>query len=214
MSELKINEIFFSIQGETSYVGEPTVFVRLTGCHLRCSYCDTEYAFYEGQKKTLDDIISEVQKHKTNYVCITGGEPLLQKPVLKLMEMLCDMNKIVSIETSGALPVSAVDPRVKRIIDVKTPSSQESKRFDLRNLENILPSTEFKFVIGSDEDFQYAERFSEEHRLLEQARVLYSPAFRSVSGQWLAEKILASPRPARLQLQVHKLIWEPETRGV
>lgn len=211
---LKINEIFFSIQGESSWAGHPTVFVRLSGCHLRCTYCDTTYAYYDGQKQELTQLIETIRQYPTQYVCVTGGEPLLQAPVYELLRTLCDLAYKVSLETSGAIDCQEVDPRVKKIIDVKTPDSGEFGRFDLGNLRFADPLTEFKFVICSEKDLLWAEDFALKNKLFEKSNVLYSPSFRVVEPSWLAEKILALKSSARLQLQLHKYIWSPETRGV
>jgi len=214
VSQIKINEIFFSIQGESSYVGFPTVFVRTSGCHLRCTYCDTKYAYHEGDNKSVAEIIEEVQSYPAQYVCVTGGEPLLQSGVYELMTKLCDLNYRVSLETSGDRDCGLVDPRVKKIIDVKTPDSGEPKAFALDNLRFADVNTEFKFVICSEEDFSWSEGFASENNLFEKSNVLYSPSFNSVSERWLAEKILSSKSRARLQLQMHKYIWSCDARGV
>jgi 7-carboxy-7-deazaguanine synthase len=211
---LKINEIFYSIQGETSYVGYPTVFVRTTACNLRCTYCDTKYSYFEGENQSLDQIIKEIESHKTEYVCITGGEPLLQKEVHELMRILCDRNFKVSLETSGSKSIEQVDPRVKIILDVKTPDSGAADSFIMQNLLFTTPSTEFKFVICSENDFEWSEQFCRQHDLFKKFVVLYSPSYGQVSERWLAEIILQKNSSARLQLQLHKYIWSPETRGV
>ncbi|WP_413585882.1 radical SAM protein [Bdellovibrio sp. HCB274] len=211
---LKINEIFYSIQGETTYVGNPTVFVRTTACNLRCTYCDTKYSYYEGQTQSLEAIIQEIDSHQAPYVCITGGEPLLQKEVHTLMKELSDKGYKVSLETSGSKSIQAVDPRVKIILDVKTPDSGAADSFIMENIMFSTPSTEFKFVICSEEDFNWSENFCRQHNLFENFVVLYSPSYGQVSERWLAEKILQQKSSARLQLQLHKYIWSPETRGV
>lgn len=211
---LKINEIFYSIQGETSYVGNPTVFIRLTACNLRCTYCDTKYSYYEGENQTLDEILSVVESHKAPYVCVTGGEPLLQKEVHTLMSTLCDQGYKVSLETSGSKSIEHVDPRVKIILDVKTPDSGAADSFLMDNVRFSTPSTEYKFVICSEKDFDWSEDFCRQHNLFEKFGVLYSPSFGQVSERWLAEKILQKNSSARLQLQLHKYIWSSETRGV
>lgn len=213
-TNMKINEIFFSIQGESSWAGYPTVFVRTSGCHLRCTYCDTTYAYHEGEVMTLNAILDEVAKYPAQYVCLTGGEPLLQKASLELMTLLCDRGYKVSLETSGDKDCSKVDPRVKKIIDVKTPDSGEPQAFDPENLNFVDSHTEFKFVICSERDFDWAEHFAKEKRLFEKSNVLYSPSFKSVEERWLAERILRSRSGARLQLQMHKYIWPPNSRGV
>lgn len=211
---LKINEIFYSIQGESSYVGHPTVFVRTTGCNLRCTYCDTTYSYFEGELKALEQIIAKVESFGTPYVCITGGEPLLQKEVHTLMQNLSDKNFKVSLETSGSKSCKEVDSRVKIILDVKTPDSGAADSFDLNNLAFANEKTEFKFVICSEKDFEWSEQFCRQHDLFEKFVVLYSPSFGKIDAKWLAEKILEKKSSARLQLQLHKYIWLPETRGV
>lgn len=211
---IKINEIFYSIQGETTYTGLPTVFVRTTACNLRCTYCDTKYSYYEGSFKNIADIISEIEKHKTPYVCVTGGEPLLQKEVFELMTELCDKGYKVSLETSGSKNIKNVDPRVKIILDVKTPDSGAADSFLIENIQHSNSSTEYKFVICSEKDFEWAEEFSRQHELSKKFVVLYSPSYGQVSERWLAENILLKNSTARLQLQLHKYIWMPETRGV
>lgn len=211
---IKINEIFYSIQGESSYVGFPTVFIRTSACNLRCNYCDTTYAYYDGQFMTEDAIIAEVLKHPARHVCITGGEPLLQKAIFPLMNRLCDLSKLVSLETSGSIDCSLVDSRVKKIIDVKTPDSGEGKSFVESNLKFADAHSEFKFVICSENDFAWAENFARTHGLFEKTNVLYSPAFGKIEEKWLAKKILSESSSARLQLQLHKYIWSPHVRGV
>lgn len=211
---LKINEIFFSIQGESTRVGLPTVFVRTSGCHLRCTYCDTTYAYHDGSKMAVAAVIAEVESYRTPHVCITGGEPLLQPEVGVLMRELCDRGFTVSLETSGDLSCRAVDSRVLKVIDVKTPDSGEFGKFCEENLSLENSSVEFKFVICSEQDFQWAETFSREHGLFKKFNVLYSPSFNQIEPRWLAEKILSEKSPARLQLQLHKYIWSPYQRGV
>jgi len=211
---LKINEIFFSIQGESTYAGLPTVFVRTSGCHLRCTYCDTTYAYTEGEKMSLPAILSVIKNYPTQYVCITGGEPLLQNEVYALMTTLCDQGYFVSLETSGDISCRNVDARVRKIIDVKTPDSGAAGAFCRENLNLGDVNTEFKFVICSENDFLWAENFVREYRLCEKHTVLYSPSFAKIEPRWLAEKILKENSKARLQLQLHKYIWSPCTRGV
>lgn len=217
-STLKINEIFYSIQGESSWVGYPTVFVRTSGCNLRCRYCDTAYAYYQGEVKSLETILGEIESHGARYVCLTGGEPLLQPAMLPLMKILCDRGYNVSLETGGSLDTTAVDARVKKIIDVKTPDSGAANSFDRVNLPSnpkfSVVNSEFKFVICSDEDFYWAEKFALENNLFEKSVVLYSPAHQRVDAKWLASKILSSKSPARLQTQLHKFIWSAHVRGV
>jgi 7-carboxy-7-deazaguanine synthase len=211
---LKINEIFYSIQGETTYVGHPTVFVRLTACNLRCTYCDTKYSYYEGENQTLENILAQVDGFKSSYVCITGGEPLLQKEVHPLMSQLCDKGYFVSLETSGSKSIKDVDPRVKIILDVKTPDSGAADSFLIENISLSRVSTEYKFVVCSERDFSWSEEFCRQYNLFENFVVLYSPSYGQVSERWLAEKILHQKSSARLQLQLHKYIWSSETRGV
>ena len=217
-STLKINEIFYSIQGESSWVGYPTVFVRTSGCNLRCKYCDTTYAYYQGATRTLESVIEEIQSHGARYVCLTGGEPLLQPAAFELMRKLCDLGLNVSLETGGSLDCTKVDPRVKKIIDVKTPDSGAANSFDRVNLPSnpqfSVVNSEFKFVICSDEDFHWSEKFALENQLFEHTQVLYSPAHQRVDAKWLASKILSSKSPARLQTQLHKFIWSAHVRGV
>lgn len=211
---LKINEIFYSIQGESTYAGLPTVFIRLSGCHLRCTYCDTTYAYHEGEKQNLDLILDKVRSYGAKYVCVTGGEPLLQKDVYALMTSLCDEGFHVSLETSGDISCELVDPRVKKIIDVKTPDSGEFGKFSAENLKFADVNSEFKFVICSEQDFIWSESFVKEHELGSKTTVLYSPSFRVIDENWLAKKILSANSSARLQLQLHKYIWSSEMRGV
>lgn len=214
MAEIKINEIFYSIQGESSWAGYPTVFVRTTGCNLRCTYCDTKYAYHDGRPVGVDEIVAQVQETPARYVCVTGGEPLLQSGVYELMTCLCDLGYHVSIETAGEKDCAKVDARVKKIIDIKTPDSGEGDAFNSGNLRFANPETEFKFVICSERDFDWAETFARENNLFEKSNVLYSPSFNSVNERWLAEKILAAKSKARLQLQLHKYIWPSNMRGV
>ncbi len=210
---IKINEIFFSIQGESSYVGFPTVFVRTSGCPLRCTYCDTQYAYYEGEKISQDQIIEMIKSFPTKYVCITGGEPLSQIKINDLMTKLCDMDYNVSLETSGAVTCENVDKRVKKIIDVKTPDSGAADTFVMKNLNYSTEKDEFKFVICSEKDFLWAENFVKTHLSSGQS-VLLSPSFGVIEEQQLARWILKSGSQARMQLQMHKYIWPPDTKGV
>jgi 7-carboxy-7-deazaguanine synthase len=211
---LKINEIFYSIQGESSYAGQPTVFVRTTGCNLRCTYCDTTYAYYEGENYNLDKIVEKVDSFQSRYVCVTGGEPLLQKNTFSLMHQLCEKNYLVSLETSGSKSCKDVDPRVKIVIDVKTPDSGAADSFLFENISTLNSLAEFKFVICSEKDFDWAENFCRQHQIFEKWPVLYSPSFGKIDSRWLAEKILQQKSTARLQLQLHKYIWSSEARGV
>lgn len=213
-SQIKINEIFYSIQGESTYAGLPTVFIRTTGCNLRCSYCDTTYSYQEGQFLSLDEILAKALAYRTDYICLTGGEPLLQSDSVELMKRLCDMDKKVSLETSGAIDISKVDSRVKIILDIKTPDSGAPNSFLEKNLDFITPSTEIKFVICSEKDFDWAEDLCQKKKLFRKAIVLYSPSYEKVLPHWLAEKILHQNSNARLHLQQHKYIWSSTTRGV
>jgi 7-carboxy-7-deazaguanine synthase len=210
---IKINEIFFSIQGESSYTGIPTVFVRTSGCPLRCTYCDTQYAYYDGEKISLEMIIEKIKSYPTKYVCITGGEPLSQNESLQLMAKLCDQGYTVSIETSGAVSCENVDKRVKKIIDIKTPDSGAADTFIMKNLAHATALDEFKFVICSEKDFQWAESFVQTH-LSSGQNILFSPSFGVVSELQLAQWILEKGSQARMQMQMHKYIWPPDTKGV
>lgn len=204
---LRINEIFHSLQGEADAVGYPTVFVRLTGCPLRCRYCDTEYAFHAGDWLELTAIVDKVRGFGTRYVCVTGGEPLAQPNCLKLLERLCDHGFEVSLETSGALNIAAVDQRVSRVVDVKTPGSQEVARNRIENFELLTARDQLKFVICSREDYDWSKMFLQEHGLSERCRILFSPSFEEVSPTALADWILADRLPVRFQLQLHKVLW-------
>ena len=211
---LKINEVFYSIQGESSWVGHPTVFVRTTGCNLRCTYCDTKYSYYEGEFQELETLLNGIAKHKTKFVCITGGEPLLQKEIFPLMDTLVSQNYLVSLETSGSKSIENVNPKVKTILDVKTPDSGAVDSFLISNLEFSNELTEFKFVICSEKDFEWSEEFCRQHDLFRKFTVLYSPSYGEVSERWLAERILARNSIARMQIQLHKKIWSSDARGV
>jgi 7-carboxy-7-deazaguanine synthase len=211
---LKINEIFFSIQGESTFAGSPCVFVRLTACDLRCTYCDTEYAFYEGQKKSLNEILKQVEQYDCPVVQVTGGEPLLQKNVHPLMKALCDKNKTVLLETSGAHDISQVDPRVHRIMDLKCPSSGECDRNLMKNLEFLNERDEVKFVIGTEEDYQWAKDQLKGKWTKRVKAIHFSPVFGKMTPLQLAESILKDRLPVRMQLQMHKFIWPPNQRGV
>jgi 7-carboxy-7-deazaguanine synthase len=204
---LRINEIFHSLQGEADCVGFPTVFVRLTGCPLRCQYCDTEYAFHSGEWFDLDAILTKVREFKARYVCVTGGEPLAQPNCLKLLERLCDAGFAVSLETSGALDVTPVDSRVSRVIDVKTPASNESLRNRIENFAHLSPRDQLKFVICSRADYDWSKAFLVEHALTERCRILFSPSYQQLSPALLADWILADRLPVRFQLQLHKVLW-------
>jgi len=204
---LRINEIFHSLQGEADAVGYPTVFVRLTGCPLRCQYCDTEYAFHAGEWFDLDTIVDKVRGYGARHVCVTGGEPLAQPNCLKLLERLCDQGFHVSLETSGALDIGAVDPRVSRVVDVKTPGSRESARNRIENFDLLTARDQLKFVICSREDYDWSKEFLRGHRLPERCRILFSPSYNEVPPTALAEWILEDRLPVRFQLQLHKILW-------
>ncbi|MGI9240536.1 MAG: radical SAM protein [Verrucomicrobiales bacterium] len=212
---ITINEIYESIQGESSWAGERCIFVRLTFCNLRCSYCDTEYAFYEGTKRPLGEIFDEVMAIDCPMVEITGGEPLLQKGVLRLMEKLCDAGRQVLIETSGNRDISMVDPRVHVIMDLKTPSSGEQMKNRLANLPHLAEKDEVKFVIGSEEDYLWARGMVREHGLTERCgTVLFSPVFGKIEARDIVDWIVRDKLGVRFQLQMHKFIWEPTKQGV
>jgi len=204
---LRINEIFYSLQGETSRVGLPTVFVRLTGCPLRCNYCDTAYAFSDGQNMTLQAIADKVQSYPTRYVTVTGGEPLAQKNCPALLRMLCDAGYRVSLETSGALDVSAVDKRVMKILDIKTPASGEMEKNLWSNLSALDEHDEIKFVLCDEADYIWAMKILAEHNLADRCEVLFSPAQGQLSPTDLADWILRDRLPVRMQLQLHKILW-------
>ncbi|MGH8119075.1 MAG: 7-carboxy-7-deazaguanine synthase QueE [Gammaproteobacteria bacterium] len=204
---LKINEIFFSLQGESNRTGLPTVFIRLTGCPLRCSYCDTAYAFYEGNKLAINDILRETARYRTRYVTVTGGEPLAQKGCLDLMTQLCDEGYHVSLETGGALDISGVDDRVARILDIKTPGSGESKKNRLANLAHLTEHDQIKFVICDRMDYLWARDMLRDMQLSERCEVLFSPSHGQLGAKTLADWILADQLPVRLQIQLHKYLW-------
>ncbi len=212
-NEIRINEIFYSLQGESSRVGLPTVFVRLTGCPLRCGYCDTAYAFHEGKTRSIDDVMDEIAGFGARYVCVTGGEPLAQKSCLSLLTRLCDANYSVSLETSGALSVAAVDPRVSRIVDIKTPGSGEAEKNHWDNIGLLNRHDEIKFVLTSEADYQWAKSLVVEKQLAAICPVLFSPAFEELPYSALAEWVLRDKLNVRMQVQLHKIIWG-EKRGV
>ncbi len=212
---LTVNEIFHSIQGESSYAGQPCVFVRLTACDLRCVWCDTPYAFHEGRKMELDAIVAEIERHDCDVIEITGGEPLLQKEVYPLMERLLAGGKRVMLETGGHVDISRVPPAVIKIVDVKCPGSGESHRMHWPNLDRLQPHDEVKFVIRDRGDYDYAVEVLRRHDLATRTMaVLFSPVHGVMDVRTLAEWVLADRLPVRVQLQVHKYIWHPATRGV
>lgn len=211
---LKVNEIFHSIQGESSNAGLPCVFVRLTYCNLRCVYCDTEYAFYDGKEMTVEEIIGDVKSYNCKLVELTGGEPLMQAEVHSLMKKLCDFGFEVMLETGGSLPIDKVDKRVKIIMDLKTPYSKMMNKNRYENIDFIKASDEIKFVIGSKEDYQWSKEVIDRYELLRKCTVLMSPVFGVVENLELAKWILDDSLDVRFQIQIHKYIWHPETRGV
>ncbi len=207
---LKLTEIFHSIQGEALSVGRPTVFVRLTGCPLRCGYCDTAYAFHGGNWWTIPEILAEVGKYAARDVCVTGGEPLAQKRCIGLMLALCDAGYRVSLETSGALDIGAVDARVSRVVDIKTPASGECARNRWENIDLLTPHDQLKFVLCDRADYEWARLQIAERKLAARCEVLLSPSFGQVTLRDLADWILADRLPVRLQVQLHKQIWGDE----
>ncbi len=212
---LTVNEIYESVQGESTWAGLPCVFVRLTFCDLRCSYCDTEYAFYKGTKRPVADVLADVLAIDCPLVEITGGEPLLQKNVLPLMARLCDAGRTVLIETSGAHDISGIDPRVHRIMDLKTPSSGECARNRFENIPHLNLGDEVKFVLGSREDYEWARDQIARHDLgARVGAVLLSPVFGKIDPRDIVAWMLADKVPARFQLQMHKFIWDPKMKGV
>lgn len=204
---LRLTEIFYSLQGETRTVGLPTVFIRLTGCPLRCQYCDTAYAFQGGQWHTFDDILAEVSRYPVNYVTVTGGEPLAQKACLPFLTRLCDAGYVVSLETSGALDVASVDPRVVKVVDVKTPGSGEVSKNLWSNFDHITSQDQLKFVICNESDYAWAKMVMIEHELDAKCEILFSPSAEELSASLLADWILRDQLPVRFQIQLHKYLW-------
>jgi 7-carboxy-7-deazaguanine synthase len=211
---MKINEIFKSIQGESTFAGHPCVFIRTTFCNLRCRWCDTAYAFFEGEEKTLDAIVKHVREFQTPLVEITGGEPLLQKEVYPLATRLLDEGFRVLIETGGSLPINLLDPRAIVIMDLKPPSSGMSHTIDWRNIAWLKPQDEVKFVISDPNDFEWAKSVIAENPALNNRALHFSPVFGELEPRTLSEWILKENLPVRLNLQLHKLIWNKEMRGV
>ena len=207
MNKLRLTEIFFSLQGETNTVGLPTVFIRLTGCPLRCQYCDTAYAFHGGTWYELDAIFAEIKKYKTPYVTVTGGEPLAQKACISLLQQLCDAGYIVSLETSGALAISQVDSRVVKIVDIKTPGSGEVEKNDWQNINHLLFQDQIKFVICSREDYDWAKQIMNKYQINMRCQVLFSPSYQQINPTDLADWIINDQLAVRFQVQLHKLIW-------
>ena len=211
---LQITEIFHSIQGESTRVGEPCVFIRLTGCPLCCTWCDTEYAFHGGETMTLDSIMEQVQSYGCPLVEVTGGEPLHQPGALVLLKKLCDARHHVMIETSGAFDISVIDPRVSIIMDVKCPGSGMADRTRWANIEHLSNKDEVKFVLKGQADYEWSKNIVTKYGLGDRCAVLFSPVFGSLELKPLAEWILSDRLPVRVQVQLHKLIWDPDTRGV
>ncbi|WP_341325743.1 7-carboxy-7-deazaguanine synthase QueE [Methylotuvimicrobium sp. KM2] len=207
MSSLKITEIFYSLQGESNTVGLPTVFVRLTGCPLRCVYCDTAYAFSGGERMSIDEVIDRVGRYRAKYVTVTGGEPLAQPGCLELMSRLADLGYQVSIETSGAIDVSGVDDRIVKVMDLKTPSSGELHRNLFDNIAYLKANDQVKFVIGDDHDYQWSKTIINQYGLDRRCELLFSPTMGQQDPTELAEKILNDNLPVRFQIQLHKLLW-------
>lgn len=208
MTDLRITEIFYSLQGETRTAGLATVFVRLTGCPLRCGYCDTEYAFHGGEKWSQQRILDEVAQYKPRYVTVTGGEPLAQKNSWPLLDALCEQGYEVSLETSGAISVEGVDPRVVKVVDLKTPGSKEVSRNDYSNMQRLNPHDQVKFVICNREDYEWARFKIDEYQLTAKvADILFSPCFGEIDATALANWIVEDNLPVRFQMQLHKVLW-------
>ncbi len=208
VSALRITEIFYSLQGESNTVGIPTVFIRLTGCTLRCVYCDTAYAFSGGNKVNIADIIAQTEQYGTRYVTVTGGEPLAQPNCLELITQLLDKDFIVSLETSGALDLSGVDVRTVKVMDLKTPSSGELSKNLYDNIQFLDAKDQVKFVIGNDEDYDWSKKIVADYALLDRCQVLFSPVMGMQSPTELADKILQDRLPVRFQIQLHKMLWD------
>ncbi|MDX1574221.1 MAG: 7-carboxy-7-deazaguanine synthase QueE [Methylophaga sp.] len=208
MAQCRITEIFYSLQGETRTVGLPTVFVRLTGCPLRCGYCDTEYAFYGGEKRDISDIVAEVASYQPRYVTVTGGEPLAQNTCRELLTALCDLNVEVSLETSGAMDISNIDSRVVRVMDLKTPASKEDSKNRYSNLDLLTQKDQLKFVICNREDYDWSVKKLAEYDLPERCEILFSPVHGDLNPTDLAEWIIKDNLPVRMQIQLHKYLWQ------
>ncbi len=212
MTTVRMTELFYSVQGESTTSGLPTVFIRLTGCPLRCHYCDTSYAFHGGELISVDDILAQVAAFHCPYVCVTGGEPLAQPNCIPLLEALCDKGYRVSIETSGARDITAIDPRVTVVMDLKTPDSGEVDRNLWSNIPRLKQNDQIKFVLCSREDYRWARQTLEDHQLASQAHILFSPSWEQLNPTELASWILEDKLPVRLQLQLHKILWS-DARG-
>ena len=211
MITLKVNEIFFSLQGESSRIGLPTIFIRLTGCPMRCTYCDTAYAFHEGRNMSVNEILEDISQYKTKYVTVTGGEPLAQKPCWELIKKLSDNNYSVSLETGGAISIEGIDERTKIILDIKTPDSGEYLKNNKKNLVFISKKDEIKFVLSSREDYEWAKKFIKEENLIQKAPIIFSPVYKNLSYENLSEWILEDKLSVRFQVQLHKIIWGEKT---
>ena len=207
MITVRLSELFYSLQGESTFSGLPTVFVRLTGCPLRCQYCDTTYAFQGGQRHAIPDILQQISAYQCPYVCVTGGEPLAQPNCIPLLESLCDAGHKVSIETSGAMDIGPIDPRVMVVMDLKTPDSGELDRNLWSNIPKLKPQDQIKFVLCSRKDYLWAKEMLETHHLASLAQLLFSPSWGQLNPTELAEWILEDHLPVRLQLQLHKILW-------
>ena len=206
-ARLKITEIFFSLQGEARNVGLPTVFIRLTGCPLRCGYCDTEYAFTGGEWMDTESIINEVKKYNTSFITVTGGEPLAQKNCIGLLKQLCDLGYEVTLETSGALAVDKVDKRVVKVLDIKTPASNEESRNRFENLSFLTADDQIKFVICDENDYLWSKRVIEKYQLENKCDILFSPAYKQLDAATLADWVLRDQLSVRFQIQLHKYLW-------
>ncbi len=213
-NELKIHEIYTSVQGETSFAGYPCIFIRTTGCSLRCSYCDTTHAFYDGNIKSFEEILSAIKSFNIKLVLLTGGEPLDQKSSSPFLTLLCDEGYTVMLETAGHKDITHIDPRVHIILDMKTPSSLMMKRNKYENLNHVTKKDEVKFVIGDEEDLEWSFNLVREHDLTQKTNVLFSPVHKGISYQTLANAVTHCGLPIRMQLQLHKIIWAPDKTGV
>lgn len=211
---IKINEIYFSIQGESTHTGRPCVFIRLTYCNLRCTYCDSEHAFYEGEDMTIKEIISKIKTWNCNLIEVTGGEPLLQKECLDLLNELIAHKYEVLLETGGSLPINKVPKKVKRIVDFKCPSSGMEKKNLWSIINDLQPHDEVKFVIGNKQDFNWSKNIIEQYKLNEKCELLMSPTFGQIDPESLVNWILETNLPVRMQLQIHKIIWHHDKKGV
>jgi len=210
MVQCRITEIFYSLQGETRTVGLPTVFVRLTGCPLRCTYCDTAYAFHGGEKMDIADIVSKVKSYDPGYVTVTGGEPLAQKACYELLTTLCDLNIEVSLETSGTIDISTIDPRVVCVMDLKTPASGEETKNNYTNIEHLKMQDQIKFVICDRTDYDWSKQKLVEYNLADRCEVLFSPIHGELEPAELADWIIEDNLPVRMQIQIHKYLWDEE----